>query len=254
MPYRILLFLLALVPAACAAGQGDALRECGFFMARVQFASDSREANPWNLYPGADRNLIEEMNHSLRCRVDVPLGCNSRDPWTGDDSLFNGVADLHSPETLRDFPFLLMTSDGCFALDTQQKANLKQYLEAGGFLLLDDCISDNGSPDHFYQCAYLMLEDLFGEGAVESVPLDHEIFHNVYDLRDIGLPYMQGINHGAQGVFLDGRLAVLLSSTDLHCGWVDRNRTRFGDGRFGPHSYDEAIQMGINLAMYVMAH
>ncbi len=257
MPCRYLIATLVAVLAAGDAAHADPerlLRDCGFFMARVQFTSDNRDDNPWNLYPGADRNLIEEVDRSVRCRVHLPDGCQSRDPWTGEDSLFNGVVDLYSPGKLREFPFLLMTSDGCFSLDTQQKANLKHYIEAGGFVLMDDCVADRGTQDFFYQCAYLLLEDLFGEGAVEAVPEDHEIFHNVYDLRDIGLPYLQGANHGARGVFIDGRLAVLLSSIDLHCGWVDRTRTRFRDGNFGPHTYDEAVQMGINLAMYVMTH
>ena len=71
------------------------------------------------------------------------------------------------------------------------------------------------------------------------------------------MPYIQAINYGARGVFVGDRLAVFLSSTDIHCGWCDRSLEQFGKGGkrgFGDHGYKEAIQMGINTIMYAMSH
>ena len=52
-------------------------------------------------------------------------------------------------------------------------------------------------------------------------------------------------------MFLGDRLAVLLSATDIHCGWADRARAFFPAGTIG---YTESIQMGINIIMYAMSH
>jgi len=60
---------------------------------------------------------------------------------------------------------------------------------------------------------------------------------------------MHGQNHGARGVFVDDRLAVFLSSTDIHCGWCDSHGFEFGR-----YNYEKAIQMGINIIMYALSH
>jgi hypothetical protein len=241
------------------AGPDGALRDCGFFMARVWFDNNKTDPKPWNIYPGADRNALEELDAAMRCRVHLPPGAANLEPRLGNDTLFNAVVDLYSVRALREYPIIFMTSDRCFELDPQQKANLKQYLEQGGFLLMDDCVCASAvdectckecEPDEFYRCAYAMLEELFGMGAVEPLPLEHEVFHNVYDLSATGLPHLQGLNYGGQGVHIDGRLAVFLSSTDIHCGWADRERSEFT----GRHGYDEAVQMAVNLFMYAMTH
>ncbi|MHC4240451.1 MAG: DUF4159 domain-containing protein, partial [Planctomycetota bacterium] len=66
-----------------------------------------------------------------------------------------------------------------------------------------------------------------------------------------------GQYHGARGVFVGDRLAVFLSSTDIHCGWADSRGRWFGTGGkrgIGKHGYKEAIQMGINIIMYALSH
>ena len=134
---------------------------------------------------------------------------------------------------------------------------------------MDDCVVGNGG-DFFYQSSYKVLQDVFGPKAVKRVPREHEVFHNVYDLGETGLPhleyhkrklpgmkrskrtplpYMHGQNHGARGVFIGDRLAVFLGSTDIHCGWCDRDGNEFGRA-----SYEKAIQMGINIIMYAISH
>jgi hypothetical protein len=119
--------------------------------------------------------------------------------------------------------------------------------------------------DFFYRCAFGLLEELFGSGSVRAIPNEHEVFHNLYDLTATGLPWLHyvgsnypqyagsgpphGINHGARGLFINDRLAVFLSSQDLHCGWVDSRGIVWGlDG------YRKSIQMGINIILYAMTH
>ncbi len=106
------------------------------------------------------------------------------------------------------------------------------------------------------------LEETFGPGSVQVIPREHEVFHNVFDLGGTGLPtlhYVQlgppgqgpahGQNHGARGLFLGDRLAVFLSSSDLHCGWCDSHGSVWGfDG------YRKTVQMGINIITYALTH
>ncbi len=229
-----------------------------FFMARVEFACDRRVQARWNSEPAGDNYLLEELSKVVRCKVKLAGGLYKFNPSYGKETDFNAVVDLNDGSDLHRLPFMFMTAEGYYTLNERQKQNLKRYLIQGGFLLMDDC-AFNDSGDYFYQSSCRLLAELFGKGAVKSIGTDHEIFHNLYDLSRIGLPFLQGQNHGARGVFIEDRLAVFLSSTDLHCGWTDRDQTWFGRRRripryIGIHSYKEAIMMGINLIIYVLSH
>ena len=234
----------------------DDLEKFDFLFTRIRFESDQRVSAPWNTYPTAERYLLEEFSKVVRCKTKPVPNTNGPYPLVGMDEQFNAVVNLDSVETLRPYPFLFMTSEGYYTFNDRQKRALKGYLEQGGFLLMDDCCWQ-GAADYFYQSSFKLLQELFGPNGVRLIPSEHEVFHNVFDLGAVGLPWLQGQNRGAQGVILDNRLAVFLSSTDLHCGWVDRDNTWFGprgNRPVGRHSYQHAIQMGINLIMYSLSH
>jgi len=234
------------------------LDDYDFLMPRVKFGCTMQVNDYWNAFPGGDRNLLAEFASVVRCRVKLPRDCNDNKPHSGSESQFNAVVDLTDMEALRKYPFLFMTASGSYRLGGKQKTNLREYVNEGGFLLMDDCVHgrlDDG--DFFYQSSFKMLSEVFGAGAVRGIPNDHEIFHNVYNLGDIGLPHIIGRYHGARGVFVGDRLAVFLSSTDIHCGWVDSHGRWFGNGGkmgVGKHGHKEAIQMGINIILYALSH
>jgi hypothetical protein len=239
-------------PAHPARAPGE--DEYDFIIARVNFPMNvrARGAN-WNVYPSGERYLLEEFTSVVRCKTKIMTNSSGQSPVHGNPSHFAAVVTLDDFENLRRFPFLFMTGEGAFKLSTPQSDNIKRYLEQGGFLLVDDCVFAP-SGDDLYQSACAMLEHAFGTGSVVSIPDTHEVFHNVYDLSDMGLPHCQGKNHGARGVFLGDRMAVFLSSTDLHCGWADRSGEWFPNPALGIHGYREAIQMGVNILMYALSH
>ncbi|MHC4664983.1 MAG: DUF4159 domain-containing protein [Planctomycetota bacterium] len=234
------------------------LEKYDFLMPRVKFECDMKVNDRWNAFPGGDRNLLVNFASVVRCRVKLPPDCDDNRPHDGDERHFNAIVDFNNMHQLRKYPFLFMTASGSYTLSNQKKRHLLQYIYEGGFLLMDDCVHGGfDDRDFFYQSSYELLEDVFGRGAVRQVPNEHEIFHNVYNLGDIGLPYMIGQDHGARGVFVGDRLAVFLSSTDIHCGWADSRGRWFGTGGkrgIGKHGYKEAIQMGINIIMYAVSH
>jgi hypothetical protein len=236
----------------------DDLDKYDFLMPRVKYPHQKKEADPWNVRPGGDANLLRELSAVIRCRVKPITRVQDWNPQWAAEGQLNAVVE--NP----------------YSFDGNQKRNLKEYILRGGFMFMDDCVVDTGG-DFFYQSSYALLEDVFGKGAVKRIPNGHEVFHNVYDLGDEGLPYMeriqqpmpslpwrirtprssnksslpvmQGQNHGARGVFVGDRLAVFLSSTDIHCGWCDSHGLTFGR-----QNYKKAIQMGINIIMYALSH
>jgi hypothetical protein len=254
----------------------DDLDHYDFVMPRVNYAHQRKEVDRWDVRPGGDANLLRELSAVIRCRVKPIKGVQDWDPQWAAEGQLNAVVTFDEPDKLKKYPFLFMTGENHFTFDENQKKNLKEFILRGGFLLMDDCVVDTGG-DFFYQSSYTLLENAFGRGAVKRIPREHEVFHNVYDLGDSGLPHMdyvrpqmpsfpwmirqprlpqinslpvmQGQNHGARGIFIGDRLAVFLSSTDIHCGWCDSHGFTFGR-----NNYKKAIQMGINIIMYALSH
>ena len=250
----------------------DDLDKYDFLMPRVKFAHEKREVDKWNVRPGGDANLLRELSSIIRCKVKPIRQAFDWHPQWATEGQLNAVVSFEYLENIEKYPFLFMTGENHYKFDDKEKANLKEYINRGGFLLMDDCVVGNGG-DFFYKSSYALLEEVFGSGAVKRIKPEHEVFHNVYDLTKTGLPSLQqqiptimpgfrrpaqapmpymrghGQNHGARGVFIGDRLAVFLSSTDLHCGWCDSRGATFGRA-----SYEKTIQMGINIIMYAISH
>lgn len=249
--------LLSTSSAMAASKQSD-LDKYDFLLPRLKFASQTGVHDYWHARPGGDANLLNEMKKVIRCKTKPVLGTNNWSPSKASENQFNAVVSFDEPEELINYPMLLMTGESPYRLSRDQKQSMVNYVKQGGFLFMDDCMSEQHR-DLFYQSSYKLLEELFGRGSVKRVPNSHEIFNNVYDLSNIGLPFMNGVENGARGIFIDGRLAILLSSHDVHCGWCDRAGHVFKyqanpSGGIGPWSYKEAIRMGINMIMYAISH
>ena len=239
-----------------------------FILPRVKFVALRRQGrgkgpDVWNVRPGGDANLLRRLSTVIRCKTKPIHGANNWQPTLAMDGQLNAVVTFDKLDLIKKYPFLFMTGENYFEFNANQKHNLREYIMRGGFLLMDDCVVASGG-DFFYQSAFKTLEEVFGRGAVRRIAADHEVFHNVYDLgqttlpsmeyvhkgrRRSGLPYMHGQNHGARGVFIGDRLAVFLSSTDIHCGWCDSMGIEWGRA-----NYEKAIQMGVNIIMYAMSH
>ncbi|MEN6334643.1 MAG: DUF4159 domain-containing protein [Phycisphaerales bacterium] len=242
-------------------GEPTDLDEYDFILPRVRvvelpFKGRGKGPDVWNVRPGGDANLLRELSRIVRCHVKPVEGAIDWEPQYAYDRQLNAVATFDEPELFRRYPFLFMTGENHFEFTSAQKGNLKDFVNAGGFLLMDDCVVGSGG-DFFYTSCFQLLEELFGRGSVKVVPREHEVFHNVFDLGGTGLPYLQysggrgahGQDHGARGFFLGDRLAVFLSSNDLHCGWCDSHGVTWG-----PEGYRKTIQMGINIILYALTH
>jgi hypothetical protein len=103
-------------------------------------------------------------------------------------------------------------------------------------------IGTNLPQDAFFRKMAEELERMMPEARLERLPNEHPIFHCFYDMPN-GLPVMQGIPHGLQGLILNGRVLAVLSASDNHCGWVRCFKEELNLA---------AMQMGVNIYVYAI--
>ncbi len=150
--------------------------------------------------------------------------------------------------TLRDAdlwhtPYLYMTGHGNVRWSDVELVTLRRYLQQGGFLHADD----NYGMDESLRRE---LARLFPDRPLVEVPLEHPIYHLVYEFPQ-GIPKIHehdGKPAQGFGIFLDGRLAVFYSyQTDLGDGWEDPEVHRDP-----PDKREAALRMGVNLFVYAV--
>jgi hypothetical protein len=144
---------------------------------------------------------------------------------------------------LRDHPYLYITGHGDIRFSPEQRAALRAYLLAGGFLHADD---NYGLDKSFRE----EIAKLFPDEKLTEIPPDHPIFHAFYDFPE-GVPKIHehdGLPPQAFGIFHDGRLMVFYDyQSDLGDGWEDPDVHNDP-----PEIREQAIRMGVNLFVYVL--
>jgi len=180
----------------------------------------------WYANPSSLPNLLT----AIRSRTGLKVTAVEKVVTLSDDELWN-------------VPYIYMTGHGNVHWSDRDLATLRRYLQQGGFLHADD----NYGMD---QSIRRELQRLFPDQPMVEVPLDHPIYHLVYDFPK-GIPKIH-VHDGkpAQGfgIFLDGRLAVYYSyQSDLGDGWED-----FEVHHDPPEKHEAALRMGVNLFAYAV--
>ena len=182
----------------------------------------------WYANPSSLPNLLS----ALRTRTGLRVSPQERVVTLSGDDLWN-------------VPYIYMTGHGNVHWSDTDLAILRRYLLQGGFLHADD----NYGMD---QSIRRELARLFPDHPMVEVPLDHPIYHLVYDFPK-GIPKIH-VHDGkpAQGfgIFLNGRLAVYYSyQSDLGDGWED-----FEVHHDPPEKHEAALRMGVNLFAYAVGY
>ena len=200
-----------------------------FVFPRLRFDVTDNTPDRWNISPIGDVNLRKKLAELTSVNV-------SQEPQ---------IVTLADFDDMVRHPFVFMTSEGYFQLTEPEQKNMREFLERGGFIHADDCVYQG--QDRFFRTYNDWMGKMFPDNPMRKIPNDHEIYHIFFDFPD-GTPHMQGVKHGAYGLFEPGtgRIMTVNSPGDLHCGWC----CRF----FTPEKNLAALKMGINIVVYFLSH
>ncbi len=221
-PRAFALVLLLATAAAAPPPPGDA----GAAMTIGRLHYDG--GGDWYANPSSLPNLLT----TIRTRTGLRVAAEEKVVTLQDDDLWN-------------VPYIYMTGHGNVHWSEHDLATLRRYLLQGGFLHADDNYGMDASIRR-------ELARLFPDHPLVEVPLDHPIYHLVFDFPK-GIPKIhQHDGKPAQGfgIFLDGRLAVYYSyQSDLGDGWED-----FEVHHDPPEKHEAALRMGVNLFAYAVGY
>jgi hypothetical protein len=213
---RLLLAATLLVPGAGAAAQSP------LTIGRLHYDG----GGDWYANPSSLPNLLRIIAE----RTTIPVTARER------------VVTLRDAD-LWQTPYLYMTGHGNLRWSGDELVILRRYLQQGGFLHADD----NYGMDESLRRE---LKRLFPDRPLVEVPVDHPIYHLVYDFPQ-GLPKIHehdGKPAQGFGIFIEGRLVVFYSyQTDLGDGWEDPEVHRDP-----PDKREAALRMGVNLFAYAV--
>jgi hypothetical protein len=227
----------------------EQFKEDVFVFARVRYKSWGggwgRRGGRWATdYPDADLNL----SYRLQQLTTVESDPNGRVIELTDDELF-------------DYPLIYLIEPGDMYLDDDEVLALRKYCLNGGFLWVDDFWGE-AEWDNFYE----NIKRVFPDREPEELPLEHPIFHCVYDLKV--KPQIPSIHTWYSGHTTErwdareahyraikddkGRLmALICHNTDIGDGW---EREGMDPGYFKEFSEKYSYPMGINIVTYAMTH
>jgi hypothetical protein len=182
----------------------------------------------WYANPSSLPNLIQAVSTRTALRISP----REQVVRLSDDALWN-VAYLH------------MTGHGNVHFSDADLITLRRWLRQGGFLHADDNYGMDVSIRR-------ELARLFPDSPLVEVPLDHPIYHLIYDFPK-GLPKIHehdGKPAQGFGIFLNGRLAVYYTyQCDLGDGWEDESVHHDP-----PEKHEAALRMGVNLFAYAVGY
>lgn len=217
MPFRPAAALLAL--ALTSFGPAPT---ANLTIARLQYDG----GGDWYANPSSIPNLLKAINERTSLKVEPT---EARIKLT-DDRLW-------------DHPFLHVTGHGVIKFSDAEVTRLREYLNRGGFLHVDD---NYGLDETFRK----EIARVFPDRPLVDVPHSHPVYHIVYDFP-AGLPKVHehdGKPARGFGIFIGNRLAVFYSyESDLGNGWED-------PGTYNDPAalHEAALRMGVNLFVYAV--
>ena len=218
-----------------------------FTFVRIKYSSDRRgwRFEKWLTdFPDSDLNFSFRLHELTALEVD-PHG---KIIELTDDALF-------------DYPFIYLIEPGDMVLEEREVQALRRYLLNGGFLMVDDFWGE-----YEWATFYREIKRVFPEREPFELPIEHEIFHCVYDLKK--KPMIPSIHAWMNGYISErpdateahyrgiiddkGRLmAIICHNTDVGDGWEREGMDR---EYFREFSEKWSYPLGINIVTYAMTH
>ncbi|MDZ7715712.1 MAG: DUF4159 domain-containing protein [Balneolaceae bacterium] len=215
----VLLVIVLCIPAELPAQDSNS-----FTLARIKY----RGGGDWYNDPSSLKNLIE----FTQAQVPIAINPEYEDVALGSHELFK-------------YPFAFLTGHGTISINQTEAANIRSYLNNGGFLYIDD---DYGLDEHFRG----VIKEIYPDEELIELPFDHPIYHQVFDFPD-GLPKIHEHDGKAPrgfGLFKDGKLVLFYTyESNLADGWANPEVHK------DPESVrQKALQMGSNILIYALTN
>jgi len=226
-----------------------------FLFCRIVFRRDPNgDGGDWGVdYPRADINLTFRLSELTKTPV-------TREEHDG----YNHVVIRLTDPLLYKCPFIMMTEVGSAYFDEQEAAALHDYALKGGFLWADDFWGEYAFRWWAAEIGKAFPPEQY---PIVDVPLEHQLFHILYDIKHI--PQIPSINFWASGRGTSERGSD--SAVPHVRGILDENgrimvlmthNTDFGDAfeREGDdHQYfltfaPDGYAFGVNAILYSMTH
>ncbi len=208
-------------PAAGTSRESRILDDIRIRVARLKYGG----GGDWYSNPSSLPNLLKEFSE----RTGIPTATSEKVLSLDDQALFST-------------PFLYMNGHGNIHLAAQEMSRLRDHLLGGGFLFADD---NYGMDKSFRR----MVEQLFPERKLVTIPLDHPIYHCFYDLE--GPPKIHehdGKPPEGLGVFQGDRLMIFYAyESDIGDGLEDADVHNDP-----PDKREQAVRMAVNILYYAL--
>jgi hypothetical protein len=198
------------------------------------FAIAKYESGNWDSAPLVPTNIL----HSVAQYTSIPVASQG------------ALVDLSSPELFR-FPFVFLTGHLPLRFNPQESANLKAYVQRGGFIMIED--HNHDVDGGFHKTAVAEIARIFGTGALQPIPNNHELYRSFFVFED-GPPttshelngWGDGLVHeNLMGVTVNGRIGLLYSNKDYASEWNYHARNK----RF---SSVDNTRFGVNVVVYAL--
>jgi hypothetical protein len=183
-------------------------------------------------YPQSDRHLNDFLARATG--IDV-------------EELSFRIVELGSPEVF-DHPFAYVSEPGEMELTDQEVLNLREFVERGGFILMDDFDGD-------VQWGQMRSQVLraFPDRDFRPVPLDHPVYsmHTPLDDLQAMSAHVPGGEITYFGLYReDGSLAIMAGlNNDLANFW-----DWYADGSMPLKPSTDAFRLGTNAVIYSFTH
>jgi hypothetical protein len=221
--------LLAALAAGAASAPEDAWAQDppaasrGFSIARLKYGG----GGDWY----EDRTSLANLLAAVRDRTTIAVAADR------EAVVEPGAAALFQ------HPFLFATGHGNVKFTPTEVENLRRYLNAGGFLWVDDDFGIDASLRR-------EMKRVFPEADFVELPFSHPVFHGLYEFPT-GLPKVHEHSGGpakAFGIVQGGRLAVLYTfDSDLGDGLEDEEVHKDP-----PEKREQALRMALNIVHHAL--
>ena len=247
--------------------KNDVFIDTGQFKSMVVFSSDNKMAVQGythlasicgkNFFP-PDSMLyaLKNLAGALNLFTNIETSCNWR---------VGLYKQQDKPFELNRYPVIYISNDKPFALDYEERKNLSDYITTGGFIILDNPLSEREDGNvgkslknvvidaltELKEVPYIEItpygpvtkyrvSPIIPEISFKPIPKNHELFHSFFDFIE-GPPggyWDDSSKKNIEGISLGGRL-IGLYTVGYGLSWNDKRN-------------EEQLKMGVNMVVYAL--